>query len=112
MSELIVMRLADMWKRHPDQNNSRVCNRCGAPVGIYPSGQLALKENPELLIICIQCISIKNINEEVEIIPAAVDMEALHREITESFVFEAKNRHNPIFKKFNELLIKICGRRL
>lgn len=54
MSIIIVMRLADMHRVHPDQI-SGVCNRCGQSVGIYPSGQAAIKQAPDLEIVCSVC---------------------------------------------------------
>ena len=53
--KLIVMRLLDMHKMHPEQSNEYACEVCGAVVGIYPSGQRAIKDNPKLQIICISC---------------------------------------------------------
>jgi hypothetical protein len=57
MSEiaLVVMRLKDMWKVHPDQDNSRACSKCGETVGVYPTGQRALRDNPGAVIICAVC---------------------------------------------------------
>jgi hypothetical protein len=52
---LVAMRLKDMWKMHPDQDNSRVCSRCGETVGVYPTGQRALEANPGAKIICAVC---------------------------------------------------------
>ena len=52
---LIVMRLADMHRVHPRQDNSRTCPRCGERVGIYPSGQKALRRVRGLTIICEKC---------------------------------------------------------
>jgi hypothetical protein len=52
---LIVMRLADMQRRHPAQDNSRFCPQCKHRVGIYPSGQGALKRDPTLTIRCQVC---------------------------------------------------------
>ena len=52
---LIAMRLVDMHKVHPAQDNSRRCGFCGEPVGIYPSGQQALRKHPEAEIICQVC---------------------------------------------------------
>ena len=49
------MRLKDMWKVHPNQDSSRVCSKCGEAVGIYPSGQRVLQENPQAKIICAPC---------------------------------------------------------
>lgn len=40
---LIVMRLADMENRHPEQVTDK-CSRCGEAVGVYPSGQKIMKE--------------------------------------------------------------------
>lgn len=42
---LIVMRLADMTRVHPDQITGH-CARCGHEVGIYPSGQKAMQLFP------------------------------------------------------------------
>lgn len=53
MRELIVMRLADMHRHHPSQDNSKVCSRCHEPVGIYPSGQKTLRRDKALAIVCI-----------------------------------------------------------
>jgi hypothetical protein len=57
MSErvLIVMRHADMIRVHPMQDNSRFCSVCDRRVGIYPSGQAALKRDPTLKIVCSVC---------------------------------------------------------
>lgn len=55
IAELICMRLADMGRRHPDQDNSRVCSQCSTRVGIYPSGQQALALKPSLKIVCTVC---------------------------------------------------------
>lgn len=52
---LVVMRLVDMHRVHPLQDNSHVCSKCGERVGIYPSGQKALRGNPAMLIICAVC---------------------------------------------------------
>jgi hypothetical protein len=57
MSEiLVVMRLADMTRVHPAQDNSRVCSRCGERVGLYPSGQRVLRARPQTQIVCHVCI--------------------------------------------------------
>ena len=55
MSELIVMRLCDMHRVHPDQDDSKVCSKCGFQVGIYPSGQRILEQKPHMKIICNVC---------------------------------------------------------
>lgn len=53
---LVCMRLDDMHRIHPKQDNSRSCIRCGHQVGIYPSGQEALARDPTLDIICPHCL--------------------------------------------------------
>jgi hypothetical protein len=53
--DLVVMRLADMLLVHPQQDNSRVCSRCGDQVGIYPSGQDILARHPDTIITCSAC---------------------------------------------------------
>lgn len=53
---LIVMRLADMVRVHPRQITGR-CERCGETVAIYPSGQNAMKQIPDLEIVCEKCQS-------------------------------------------------------
>jgi hypothetical protein len=55
MIDLVVMRLTDMHRVHPQQDNSRVCGTCGAQVGIYPSGQAILRERPATRIVCSHC---------------------------------------------------------
>lgn len=67
---LVVMRLADMHKAHPAQDNTRVCGRCGEPVGIYPSGQRALRQYPGLAIICLEC-SVSERPVDLKVVPAA-----------------------------------------
>jgi hypothetical protein len=55
MTDLIVMRLANMHRVHPRQDNSRVCATCGEQVGIYPSGQAMLAADPSIRLICDVC---------------------------------------------------------
>ena len=55
MAEAVTMRLADMTKVHPAQDSSRVCAGCGQRVGIYPSGQRALRQWPKMKVICARC---------------------------------------------------------
>jgi hypothetical protein len=52
---LVVMRLADMQRVHPKQDNSRVCMTCGEVVGIFPSGQATLRRYPSVEIVCERC---------------------------------------------------------
>ena len=56
VATLVCMRLKDMQRVHPYQDNSHVCSKCGERVGIYPSGQSALKGNPAMPIICAICV--------------------------------------------------------
>lgn len=57
---LVVMRLADMHKVHPQQV-TRICKFCGDKVGVYPSGQKALRLNPgPVEIICQVCAAKKH----------------------------------------------------
>lgn len=51
---LIVMRLADMARVHPDQITGR-CARCNQIVGIYPSGQEVLRQRSDVEIVCEKC---------------------------------------------------------
>jgi hypothetical protein len=53
-TELIVMRLADMHRVHPEQIVSR-CMRCNHEVAIYPSGQLVLAAHPGTIVTCQIC---------------------------------------------------------
>jgi hypothetical protein len=52
---LVCTRLVDMVRVHPHQDNSKVCSRCGERVGIYPSSQKALRNNPGITIMCAVC---------------------------------------------------------
>lgn len=51
---LVVMRLAQMRRVHPKQVEM-TCARCGETVGVYPSGQSALKADPTLEVVCSEC---------------------------------------------------------
>jgi hypothetical protein len=53
---LVAMRLADMRVVHPAQDNTRSCDQCRQVVGIYPSGQKALKRWPAMKIRCARCV--------------------------------------------------------
>jgi len=52
--ELIVMRLADMARVHPDQITDK-CSRCGHVVAVYPSGQQIMKQYPDVRLVCAFC---------------------------------------------------------
>jgi hypothetical protein len=51
---LVVMRRANMARVHPRMVVS-LCDRCAAPVGIYPSGQAMLRRFPVLEVVCEIC---------------------------------------------------------
>lgn len=54
--KLLVMRLTDMHRVHPNQDNSRVCSKCQQPVGIYPSGQKIIAQYPgDVELVCSVC---------------------------------------------------------
>jgi hypothetical protein len=78
--ELVCMRLADMYVVHPDQIE-RTCHNCGHTVGIYPSGQNAIKLRPDIKIICARCTT----PDAFDIaLPAATSREEYEREKRES----------------------------
>lgn len=54
MFELIVMRLADMKRVHPDQIVSK-CATCGHAVGVFPSGQEVMRHDPDVKLTCQVC---------------------------------------------------------
>lgn len=54
VSILIVMRLADMKRVHPDQVTG-TCSNCGHAVAIYPSGQKVMRDHPGILLMCQVC---------------------------------------------------------
>lgn len=68
---LIVMRLADMQRLHPRQDNSRVCSKCNEAVGIYPSGQAVLAQRPDAQLICNACYP-QNAADVVALAPGAL----------------------------------------
>jgi len=56
---LICMRLIDMHKVHPQQVTQE-CALCGEKVGVYPSGQKALRLSPGPIEIMCQVCAIKD----------------------------------------------------
>lgn len=44
-TKLIVMRLRDMKRVHPQMRSEFNCSKCGEQVGIYPSGQSVIQSN-------------------------------------------------------------------
>lgn len=54
-ASLVAMRLIDMRRVHPQQDNSHSCVRCGQRVGLYPSGQAVLRQHPAMDVYCWPC---------------------------------------------------------
>jgi hypothetical protein len=65
---LVCTRLADMTVVHPEQTQEH-CSQCQHMVGVYPTGQRAIKDYPEMKIMCNVCASWA-ITPEDEIEPA------------------------------------------
>lgn len=80
---LVTMRIADMRRMHPAQDDSHVCGECGHPVGLYPSGQAALRKYPRMKIICQVCAT-KRSPSEIENV-AAADFDTIMAEARDSF---------------------------
>jgi hypothetical protein len=78
---LVAMRLADMTRHHPGQDDSRVCATCGHVVGIYPSGQWVLRKWPGIRVICSVCALARPAEENY----AAADFDTILAEGRESF---------------------------
>ena len=53
-AELIVMRLSDMIRVHPEQITAR-CSKCNEEVGVYPSGQRVMAMIPDTVLVCSVC---------------------------------------------------------
>ena len=81
-TRLVCMRLADMFKMHPEQDNSRVCALCDKPVGIYPTGQARLRRDPSIEIVCSRC-ALNEIEPDVEMRPAG-DLDVILQEMRDS----------------------------
>ena len=79
---LVTMRIADMTRMHPAQDDTHVCAECGAPVGIYPSGLRALRKWPRMKVICVHC-AMERPAELIENM-AAADFETLMQERADS----------------------------
>ena len=66
--DLIVMRLADMHRVHPEQITDK-CARCGHEVGVYPSGQAIMQQYPDRVrLVCQVC---KTPGENAPLAPGA-----------------------------------------
>ena len=51
---LLCMRMDERKRVHPQQITG-TCSKCGATVGIYPSGQRVLQGNPDNVVVCNHC---------------------------------------------------------
>lgn len=56
MMQLIVMRLVDMTRVHPDQITAQ-CAKCGETVAVYPSGQKVMREFRDVELVCQVCMT-------------------------------------------------------
>jgi hypothetical protein len=54
-ANLVVMRLADMHRVHPQQITAR-CSKCDHEVGVYPSGQRVMRAYPDVTLVCQVCV--------------------------------------------------------
>jgi len=66
---LIVMRLVDMHRVHPEQVAGN-CARCGGIVGIYPSGQQVMRQRPDVEIVCQVCMG--PVSRTAQLAPGAI----------------------------------------
>jgi len=87
MTDLIVMRLANMHRVHPRQDNSRVCAACSEQVGIYPSGQALLRRDPTIRIICDVCRG----PADIEILAPGAEIEPFESVAIKRIIAEMKD---------------------
>jgi hypothetical protein len=80
---LVTMRIADMTKMHPAQDDTHTCAECGHPVGIYPSGMAALRKWPKMQVLCVHC-AVRRPEQIIENM-AAADFETLMAERRDSY---------------------------
>jgi hypothetical protein len=90
-ARLVVMRLIDMHKMHPQQDNSKVCALCGEPVGVYPSGQAAIRTEPTMEIVCSICAK-KEFGSFDDVAIPASDPATIAQEIRDSFTVKKPGR--------------------
>ena len=55
--KLVCTRLQDMTQMHPNQIEAECCN-CHHKVGVYPTGQRAMKKWPKMGVWCVNCASL------------------------------------------------------
>jgi hypothetical protein len=80
---LVTMRLSDMHRMHPAQDDTHVCSKCGHPVGIYPSGQSALRKWPGMQVLCSHCAIATRRPGEIDNVLAA-DFDTIMQESRDS----------------------------
>ena len=70
---LVVMRLVDMYKVHPEQVTMD-CAVCGEKVGVYPSGQKAMRLHPgPVEVVCQVCTAREhNPKEDVSVLAGPI----------------------------------------
>jgi hypothetical protein len=88
---LVAMRLVNMIKRHPQQDESHVCVNCCEKVGIYPSGQRAIKRIPNIKIVCEIC-AFKHEAAHIDFASARTQAE-FDRELSESVYINSGNKN-------------------
>jgi hypothetical protein len=70
---LVCTRLIDMTVTHPQQTQE-LCSKCQHIVGVYPTGQRAIKKYPQMKILCSLCAGLQTLpggdEVTVECIPA------------------------------------------
>jgi hypothetical protein len=80
---VVATRLVDMDHIHPHQDNSKLCSRCGARVGLYPTSQTALKKNPSAKIVCVPC-ALKDMRPDDINVMAAASWDEFIQEVRDS----------------------------
>ena len=79
---LVCMRLVDMHKVHPEQV-TRACALCGEKVGVYPSGQKALRLTPgPIEVVCQVCAGKKH--DKSDTVEPAGPVDEILQEIRDS----------------------------
>lgn len=71
-AELIVMRLADMERVHPEQIVA-TCSSCGHEVGVYPSGQKIMRKIRGVKLVCQVCRTPGDGGAAVVLAPGALE---------------------------------------
>jgi hypothetical protein len=80
---LVTMRLADMHKVHPEQA-TMACARCGEPVGVYPSGQKAIRLAPGPVEVICQVCALETAFEKSDVVQSAAPIGEIVQEVRDS----------------------------